>query len=187
MTVDNIADEEGNHAQKVVRGATVVMTSFNYIVATFSRGHYGLISGTLRIEWGFEGCVITDQASVSAMFYQDMISGLWAGTDMWLNTNSSYWSLSDWTDNATVMTNVHNSAKNIVYAVTNSNAVIDYSSEDGSGTVKENTSSGMSGWRIGLICLDVVVFAACACGIVLPIVFFILDRKKAIAEPRQDN
>ncbi len=166
-------------------GANAAMASMNRIGTRWSGASNGLMTEILRNEWGFEGCVITDQASVSAMFYQDMISGLWAGTDMWLNTNSSFWSLSDWTDNASVMSYVHNSAKNIVYTVTNSNAVIDYSSEEGG--VIENTSSGMSGWRIGLICLDVVVFAACACGIVLPIVFFIRDRKKAKAEPRQEN
>ena len=166
-------------------GANAAMAAMNRIGTRWVGANKGLMTEILRNEWGFEGCVITDQASVSAMFYQDMISGLWAGTDMWLNTNSSFWSLSDWTDNATVMTYVHNSAKNIVYTVTNSNAVIAYSKEEAG--VRDDASSGMSGWMIGLICLDIVVFAACLCGIILPIIFYLRDKKKSKNKSPEQN
>ena len=109
------------------------MASMNRLGATWSGSHKGLMTNVLRDEWGFEGCVITDQASVSAMFYQDMVSGLAAGTDMWLNTNKGFWKLSeyaeidgtvtDWTQNATVMANVQRSARNIIYAVSTTNAM----------------------------------------------------------------
>jgi len=104
-------------------GITGVMTSMNRLGARWSGAHVGLMTNTLRQEWGFEGVAITDQASVPSMLYQDMISGLHAGTDLWLNTNNSLWSLEDYKDNPTVMTNARNASHNIIYAVANSNAM----------------------------------------------------------------
>ena len=156
-------------------GSIAAMAGMNRIGARWVGAHKGIMTGVLRGEWGFEGVVITDQASVASMSYQDMISGLWAGTDLWLNTNSSLWSLDEWKDNATVMSNVQRAASNVIYAVTNSNAVVDYS-EEGGGTV--DTSSGMPAWKIWLIVLDVAVFAACAAGIVVPVVLYIKGRKQ---------
>lgn len=120
--------------------------------------------------------IITDQASSSSMFYQDMISGLYAGTDLWLNTNSSFWSLDDYFDNPTVMNNVHKAAKNIIYSVTKSNAVIDY--ESGTGGAQEFVGEGMQPWKIGLIVLDVIIFAACAVGLITPLIYVLVSRRK---------
>ncbi|MCR5145165.1 MAG: glycoside hydrolase family 3 C-terminal domain-containing protein [Lachnospiraceae bacterium] len=137
-----------------------MMDAMSRAGAKWAGAHKGLVTNILRNEWGFEGVVITDQASVAEMFYQDIISGLSAGTDLWLNTNSGYWDMSkykeedgstkDWTSNATVMNNVQRAAKNVVYAVSTSNAM-DGVSED--GTVKESKPL----WEIALIILDVVV------------------------------
>ena len=109
------------------------MASMNRLGATWSGAHKGLMTNVLREEWGFEGCVVTDQASVPAMFYQDMVTGLAAGTDLWLNTNKSFWKLSayaemdgtttDWTGNGAVMAGVQRAAKNVIYAVSTTNAM----------------------------------------------------------------
>lgn len=104
-------------------GSNAVMAAMNRLGARWAGAHKGLMTETLRNEWGFEGMAITDQASVSAMLYEDMISGVFAGTDMWLNTNSSLWSLDEYKDNPTVMTNVVKAAKHIVYAIAHSNAM----------------------------------------------------------------
>lgn len=157
-------------------GASAAMASMNRIGTRWSGASKELMTYILRDEWGFKGMVITDQASVSGMFYQDMISGLWAGTDLWLNTNNNYWSLSDWTDNATVMSNVHRAAKNILYSVTNSNAVIDY--ESGGSSVKDVDTS-MATWKILLYVADAVIWTACAVGIVVPTVLLIKNKKKS--------
>ena len=157
-------------------GATAAMTAMNRIGATWAGSHKGLMTNVLRNEWGFCGMTITDQASVSAMFYQDIISGLWAGNDMWLNTSSSFWKLDDFyagaTNNATVMSNVHKAAKNIIYTVVNSNAVQEYNG------MQSQTQTGTPVWKICLYVADAVVFTACAAGIVLPILFFYLRRKQ---------
>ena len=155
-------------------GANAAMAGMNRIGARWAGAHKGLMTDVLRGEWGFEGMVITDQASVSAMFYQDMISGLWAGTDIWLNTNSSYWSLEDYYENPTVMTNVCRAAKNIIYSITNSNAVKDY--ESGGLT---DADFGMPPWKIVMIILDVVLFAGCAAAIAVPLTLHLVGRKRA--------
>lgn len=155
---------------------TAAMAAMNRIGATWVGAHEGIMTNVLRKEWGFEGMVITDQASSSSMFYQDMISGLYAGTDLWLNTNSSFWSLDDYFDNPTVMNNVHKAAKNIIYSVTKSNAVIDY--ESGTGGAQEFVGEGMQPWKIGLIVLDVIIFAACAVGLFTPLIYVLVSRRK---------
>ncbi len=142
-------------------GANAAMAAMNRIGARWAGAHKGLMTDVLRGEWGFEGMVITDQASVSAMFYQDMISGLWAGTDLWLNTNSSFWKLDEYKDNPTVMANVKRAAKNVVYAITNSNAVQSYAGLDTTGM------TGLAPWQIALYVLDGVLGAAAVFGIVV--------------------
>ncbi len=142
----------------VTQGNTnAAMASMNRLGATWSGAHKGLMTHVLRDEWGFEGAVITDQASVPAMFYQDIISGLSAGTDLWLNTNKNYWlldaykemdgSTADWTDNAAVMASVQRSAKNVIYAVATSNAMEDASK-----------ASMPAAWEIALIIANIVIF-----------------------------
>ena len=153
-------------------GANAAMAGMNRIGARWAGAHDGLMTHVLRNEWGFEGMVITDQASVSAMFYQDMISGLWAGTDIWLNTNTSFWSLSDYEDNATVMRNVQRAAKNIIYSITNSNAVKDY--ETGG---LADADFGMPAWKIWLIIIDIVVFGGCAALIAVSVIKFVRTKK----------
>lgn len=101
-------------------GSTAVMAAMNRVGTRWVGAHRGMMTTILRDEWGFEGVAITDQASVPAMFYQDMISGLWAGTDMWLNTNSDFWSLKKYSNDKDMQYYIHRAAKNIVYAVTNS-------------------------------------------------------------------
>jgi beta-glucosidase len=161
-------------------GATAAMTAMNRIGTTWAGAHKGLMTEVLRNEWGFRGVTITDQASVPAMFYQDIISGLWAGNDLWLNTSGAYWKLNDYyagaTTNATIMANVHKAAKNIIYAVVNSNAVQTY------GGMKTEEQTGMPLWQIFLIIADVVIFAACLVGIVLPLTLYLLQRRKANKE-----
>lgn len=163
------------------------MAAMNRIGTRWVGAHKGLMTNILREEWGFEGMVITDQASVPAMFYQDIISGLDAGTDLWLNTNKSYWKLSeyeemdgtvtDWTSNATVMNNVQRAAKNVIYAVGTSNAM-DTLSEDGA----VDTSRAL--WETLLIVLDILVYGG---GLILIIITTIRLVKYLKSRPKQEN
>jgi beta-glucosidase len=127
-----------------------MMASMNRIGSRWTGGHYGLMTSTLREEWGFEGFVVTDQASFSVFAYEDLREGLEAGTDLWLNTDASLWALSEDQMTPTVLTNMQRAAKNVVYAITNSNAMNGISS--GSKVV-----SVMPLWKKGLVAANVVV------------------------------
>lgn len=103
--------------------ANGVMISMNRIGSRWSGGHYGLVTETLRNEWGFLGLAVTDQTSFASFNYCDIREGLEAGTDMWLNVSDNMWKLSDEELNATVMTQARESAHNILYQIANSNAM----------------------------------------------------------------
>lgn len=127
-----------------------MMASMNRIGCRWTGGHYGLMTSTLRDEWGFKGMVVTDQASFSVFAYEDLREGLEAGTDLWLNTDATLWTLTEDQMNATVLTNMQRAAKNVVYAITNSNAMNGLSA--GSKLV-----AIIPLWEKALIALDVIV------------------------------
>jgi Beta-glucosidase-related glycosidases len=100
-----------------------MMASMNRIGCRWTGGCYGLMTAALRNEWGFKGMVVTDQASYSVFSYEDLREGLEAGTDLWLNTDATLWKLKDDQMTPTVIANMQRAAKNVVYTVTNSNAM----------------------------------------------------------------
>ena len=168
--------------------AIAVMVSMNRFGATWAGAHKGLMTDVLRGEWDFEGMAITDQASVTAMYYQDMISGLWAGTDLWLNSNNKLWPLANYDetigggtgnvsykDNNTVTHYLQKAAKNIIYAVTNSNAVKIYSED-----VK--SSARVFNWKALLWCADAIVWAGAAAVVTLFVLSLVRDKKNKGAE-----
>ncbi len=70
MKVDDVEmnylrrNEDGSYenATREVPASQALMTAFNRIGATWTGGHYGLLTGVARNEWGFNGWVITDSA-----------------------------------------------------------------------------------------------------------------------------
>ena len=80
-------------------------------------------------------------------------------------------------NNDTVTRNLQRAAKNIIYSVTNSNAVQSYSD-----TIK--STAKVFPWRALLTVLDVVVWLACAAGIAIPIILYIKGKKQP---QQQDN
>lgn len=141
-----------------------VMASMNRIGTRWSGGHAGLMTDTLRDEWGFNGVVVTDQASFDVFAYEDLREGLEAGTDLWLNTDASLWALSADEMTDTVLTNMQRSAHNIAYAVTNSNAM--------NGIAADSKIESVTAlWQWGLIGLNVVV------ALLLLLVVFLTTRR----------
>lgn len=165
----------------IVEGkSNALMVAMNRVGARWCGANKGMMNTLLREEWGFEGFSITDQASVPAMFYQDMISGLWAGTDMWLNTNSSYWSLSEYKNDKNVQYYVHQATKRIVYGITKSWAVNDsYKTSDGGEQIESKVS--VLPWRAILWTVDCLVWTGT---IALGTIFVInlIKNKKAKSE-----
>ncbi|QOL35071.1 glycoside hydrolase family 3 C-terminal domain-containing protein [Bifidobacterium lemurum] len=131
-------------------GASAMMASMNRIGSRWTGGHKGLMTNTLRDEWGFQGFVVTDQASYSVFAYEDLREGLEAGTDLWLNTDNELWKLSDAEMTDGVVANMQRAAKNISYALSRSNAMNGLSANS---TIVKVTPL----WRWGVYALDGVV------------------------------
>ena len=136
------------------------MVSMNRIGSKWSGAHSGLMTETLRNEWGFEGLAITDQASCEVFAYEDLRAGLAAGTDLWLNTDTELWKLSSSDMNDTIVAAMQRAAKNIVFAISRSNAMNGLSS---SSQIVQITPL----WQVGLYILDVVLLLAALAGAVL--------------------
>lgn len=130
--------------------ANGVMVSMNRIGARWSGGHAGLMTETLRNEWGFQGLAVTDQASFPDCAVFDLREGLEAGTDLWLNSSTAMWKLTDEQFTPAVIANLHRAAKNVVYNVANSNAMNGISAD---AVVKKT----MRTWRILVILLSVIL------------------------------
>lgn len=131
-------------------GATAMMASMNRIGSRWTGGHKGLMTNTLRGEWGFNGFVVTDQASYSVFAYEDLRERLEAGTDLWLNTDAGLWKLPDDDMTDGVIANMQRAAHNISYAISRSNAMNGLSAN--SKIVKVTPL-----WRWGVYALDGVV------------------------------
>lgn len=145
MTLDYISDSDGTHSQKVMRGATALMTSYNYVGATFSSGNYGLVTATLRDEWGFQGAVISDMTG-GAGYRRDQM--LRAGNDMclWIMQINA-----EDTTSPSARWAMREAVHHIAYMVANSSNM--------QGVAPgEMVSYGMSPWAIGLTVANVVVY-----------------------------
>ncbi len=104
-------------------GANAMMTALNRVGARWAGGHEGLMTSVLREEWGFQGAVVTDQASFSNFVYEDLRQGLAAGTSLWLNTDSTLWKLTEAEMTDAVIADMQKAAKDIMFTVVNSNAM----------------------------------------------------------------
>ena len=85
-------------------GTLGIMLIMNRVGLVWSGDHRGLVTNVVRGEWGFDGVVITDQASYPQAFPLLAIrAGLGAGTDLWLNSGTDNWQIDGYTSNSTVM------------------------------------------------------------------------------------
>ncbi|MFC6418491.1 glycoside hydrolase family 3 C-terminal domain-containing protein [Sanguibacter inulinus] len=117
MPVRYISDDEGTIAETTI-GAGGIMSSFNRIGAVWAGGSEALMTDVLRGEWGFEGFAISDFNLYPYMNPNQSIS---AGTDLTLTFQPSK-SLAD-TESAKARTDIREATHNILFTVTNSNAM----------------------------------------------------------------
>lgn len=96
-----------------------VMSSFNRIGTRWAGGDYRLLTEILRNEWGFQGSVISDFNTCNHMVEKDMF---YAGGDLNLQfAGQMVWKPDS--NNASDVTVLRNAAKNVLFAVANSNAM----------------------------------------------------------------
>ena len=124
-----------------------MMAAFNGLGGIWCGANEALITNVLTDEWGFHGIVVTDYASANdGYMWIDM--GLQAGTDLWLNSDSTVYPVD--TEDATLVNHLRDSAHDILYTVVNS-AAMNGMSED------TEIREVLPLWKIWLICLDVAV------------------------------
>lgn len=119
-----------------------LMTSFNRIGTKWTGGDYRLCTEILRGEWGFRGYVVCDFAAGAA--YMNSRQMAYAGGDINLRNPAVSWYSAGDTGDAVIL---RQCAKNIMYAVVNSNAM--------NGEV---TGYKMPVWYNMLIVIDIIVF-----------------------------
>lgn len=161
-------------------GASAMMASMNRIGSRWTGGHKGLMTNTLRDEWGFKGFVVTDQASYSVFAYEDLREGLEAGTDLWLNTDNELWKLSDAEMTDGVVANMQHAAKNISYALSRSNAMNGLSANS---TIVKVTPL----WRWGVYALDGVVTIGVVALCAAATISILRRRKQAVVTVQSDD
>ena len=125
-----------------------IMSSFNRIGNVWTGGSYTLLTNVLRKEWGFVGMVITDYSVQNA--YMPPNQMIRAGGDLYL-TQGYLPSTTGSAVNSTHLAAMRQAVKNILYVVTNSNAM----NGKGEGIVYRYA---MPYWQIGLIALNVVMW-----------------------------
>lgn len=125
-----------------------IMSSFNRIGNVWTGGSYTLLTDVLRKEWGFVGMVITDYSVQNA--YMPPNQMIRAGGDLYL-TQGYLPSTTGSAVNSTHLAAMRQAVKNILYVVTNSNAM----NGKGEGIVYRYA---MPYWQIGLIALNVVMW-----------------------------
>lgn len=149
----SIADSEN--------GTLGVMLSMNRIGLKWSGNHVGMSTNVVRGEWGFDGIMITDQASYPQSFPALAIrGGLEGGTDMWLNSGADNWQIDGYQTNATVMNQLRQASRHILYAVSQSFAM------NGISTSAQVVRV-LAPWQTWLIALDVILGLLCLAGAVV--------------------
>ncbi len=111
--------------EKLVTDGNVsaVRAGMNRTGARWCGGHKGLIAEVLRGEWGFEGMVMTDDVTRGKLEYCDLLEGLEAGTDLWMNTSDSMFRLSGAQLTYSVRERFRKAAGRILMTVARSNAM----------------------------------------------------------------
>ena len=122
-----------------------IMTSFNRIGTRWTGGDYRLVTEVLRGEWGFEGAVICDFNVSSYMNPKQMI---YAGGDLNLTTTRPWMNADE--GNAGDVAMLRRAARNVMYAVVNSNAM-------NGVTIDTEFRVAMPLWQLWLVVGDCIV------------------------------
>lgn len=142
-------------------GAMGVMNAFNRIGTTWCGHHGALQQNVLRGEWGFIGCIITDNAGLP--YYMEIKAGLQAGTDLWMNNNETRYLIEGFESDPQIMTYLRNASHNVLYSIANSAAMNGLSTNS-------RIVSIIPTWMWWMISLDVFVGLLVVAGVVWVVV-----------------
>lgn len=167
--------------------ANGIMAAMNRVGLKWAGGHRGLMTETLRNEWGFHGIAVTDQCGFESFYYCNIRQGIAAGTTLWLNNDTSLWlsdsQLGDYESNPETLYNLRSAAKTILYTLSHSLAMNGISS-----TAK--VVPVMPTWQKWLIGADIAlgILAAGAIAIAtMNVVKVVKSKKNKKAEDTTDS
>ncbi|MBQ8815713.1 MAG: glycoside hydrolase family 3 C-terminal domain-containing protein [Lachnospiraceae bacterium] len=120
--------------------ANGVMVAYTRFGATWSGGHYGLITGILREEWGCEGKIITDNALHEYVNPADFVMAGGSIMDAMLPTQLNM--IKEYENDTVVVSAMKEAAHRNLYAVVNSNGM--------NGVGPETTVNVLTPWPIWL-------------------------------------
>lgn len=162
------ADNQGNTATRVMRGANAMMLGQNMFGPTTAFANYEVCQLLLRDEWGFTGTSITDWFSLSGQWAEGVVL---AGTDTLMRGNTVGAGLVMPNYNtATMRTALRTTLHRIAYNIANSNAV--QNSPPGSTWYYD-----ISPWKIWLIVANVAAYTIIVAGAVWIVLRLLSERK----------
>ena len=154
--------------------ATALMNAFNRVGTTWCGASKNLLTNVLREEWGFSGHIITDNAGLPD--YMSIRAGLEAGTDIWMNTNETRYSLNDYKNNPQIVTYLRRACHNVLYTTANSAAMNGISADS-------EIVPFLPTWEKWLIVLNVAV----GLGLAGWIVGVVLSYRKGKKAPKKEE
>lgn len=153
-----------------VGGAQAAMTSFNYVGPIYAAASDKLLNTVLRGEWGFRGMTITD--GFFGYGFQNADQQVRNGNDACLIIYETPEAKVHKT-NASGVQAMRTSAHNIMYTVVNSRAY-----------APENLNPSMEGWKIALICVN-ILFAAAVIALELIVIRKGYKKRRVIEESKE--
>lgn len=167
-TVKYTADDQGNTATRVMRGANAMMVAQNMLGHTTAFANYECNQLLVRDEWGFTGTLITDWFTVPASWTEGvLLSG--CDTIMQGNTSGPPTDMPNY-NTATIRTALRTTIHRVAYNIANSNAL----QNAPPGTI---IKYDMSPWQVWLIVMNVGVYTVAAAGIVFIVLRLLSERK----------
>ncbi len=130
--------------------ANGVMVAYTRFGAAWSGGHYGLITGILREEWGCEGKIITDNALDVYVNPADFVMAGGSIMDAMLPTQLKM--IKQYKDDGIIVSAMREAAHRNLYAVVNSNAM--------NGVGEETDVEALIPWPVIVCWVLVVGFSA---------------------------
>lgn len=146
-----------------------VMTAFNRAGAKWASAEKALID-ILRVEFGFDGFVLTDMADSNGATYMTTLDGMLAGTDAWLSSGNDH-SFEQYRGNATIENLMRESVHRIMYVTANYSAAMNGMS---STTIIVPL---MAWWEIVLIAV-LIVFGVLTAGSVAMLALSLIRKRK---------
>ncbi len=111
--------ETGKLVKKHMPATSCIMSSYNYVGATWAGGRKSLVTDLLRTEWGFQGHVISDWSFYD---YMEKNQAIYAGTDINFTSTAETGEMVD-AETPTAVIAMQQAMKRYLFSVANSCAM----------------------------------------------------------------